>query len=37
MKDYIDYLENNSNEDLIEWLEERDVYIEIKIIKLSKE
>ena len=29
MKDYIDYLENNSNEDLIEWLEERGVYIEI--------
>lgn len=28
MKDYIDYLENNSNEDLIEWLEERGVYIE---------
>ena len=31
MKDYIDYLENNSNEDLIEWLEERDVYIEIML------
>lgn len=29
MKDYIDYLENNSNEDLVEWLEERGVYIEI--------
>lgn len=29
MKDYIDYyLENNSNEDLIEWLEERGIYIE---------
>lgn len=28
MKDYIDYLENNSNEDLIEWLEEQGVYIE---------
>lgn len=31
MKDYIDYLENNSNEDLVEWLEERDVYIEITL------
>ena len=28
MKDYIDYLENNSNENLVEWLEERGVYIE---------
>lgn len=28
IKDYIDYLENNSNEDLIEWLEERGIYIE---------
>ena len=31
MKDYIDYLENNSNEDLVEWLEERGVYIEIML------
>lgn len=31
MKDYIDYLENNSNEDLVEWLEERGVYIEITL------
>lgn len=31
MKDYIDYLENNSNEDLVEWLEELGVYIEIML------
>ena len=32
MKDYIDYLENNSNEDLVEWLEEQGVYIEIMLL-----
>jgi hypothetical protein len=26
MKDYIDYLENNSNEDLVEWLEAAITY-----------